>query len=49
MTARVCEDDRVKLLHGPYHPPRLRKGARAFCLYRDAEAVVTASSTVSPA
>jgi hypothetical protein len=33
--------DRVKLLHGPYRPPRLRKGDRTFCLYRDADVVVT--------
>jgi hypothetical protein len=28
--------DRVKLLFGPYRPPRLRKGAPATCLYRTA-------------
>src|SRR5262245_33227515 len=33
--------DRVKLLAGPFTAPRLRRGARAFCLYRDAEVVIT--------
>jgi hypothetical protein len=37
----MTDADRVKLLHGPYDLPRLRKGDRAFCLYRDAEAVIT--------
>jgi hypothetical protein len=34
-------DDRVKLLHGPYKAPRLRRGDRAFCLFRDGDVVVT--------
>jgi hypothetical protein len=34
-------DDRVRLLHGPYRPPRLRKGDRASCLFRDCDVVVT--------
>jgi hypothetical protein len=34
-------DDRVRLLRGPYRPPRLRKGDRAFCLFRDCDVVVT--------
>jgi hypothetical protein len=34
-------DDRVRLLHGPYLVPRLRRGDRAFCLYRDTDVVVT--------
>jgi hypothetical protein len=34
-------DDRVRLLHGPYRPPRLRKGDRAMCLLRDCAVVVT--------
>jgi hypothetical protein len=29
------------LLAGPYHPPALRKGDRAFCLYRDTDVVIT--------
>jgi hypothetical protein len=29
------------LLAGPYHPPALRKGDRAFCLFRDTDVVVT--------
>jgi hypothetical protein len=37
----VKDSDRHRLLHGPYSAPRLRKGARAFCLYRDADVVVT--------
>jgi hypothetical protein len=37
----MTDADRVKLLHGPDRPPRLRKGDRAFCLYRDADVVVT--------
>jgi hypothetical protein len=37
----MTDADRCRLLHGPYRPPRLRKGGRAFCLYRDADVVVT--------
>ena len=33
--------DRVRLLHGPYQPPRLYVGDRATCLYRDCDVVVT--------
>jgi len=33
--------DHVKLLHGPYQPPALKKGDRAFCLFRDADVIVT--------
>ncbi|HZY83544.1 MAG TPA: hypothetical protein VFE78_01825 [Gemmataceae bacterium] len=33
--------DRVKLLFGPYAAPRLRRGDRATCLYRDCDVVVT--------
>jgi hypothetical protein len=33
--------ERVKLLFGPYNAPALRKGDRAFCLYRDADVVIT--------
>jgi hypothetical protein len=33
--------DRVKLLFGPYTAPRLRKGDRATCLYRDCDVAVT--------
>jgi hypothetical protein len=33
--------DRTKLLFGPYQAPRLRKGDRATCLYRDCDVVVT--------
>jgi hypothetical protein len=34
-------DDRMKLLHGPYKAPRLRRGDRAFCLFKDCDVVVT--------
>jgi hypothetical protein len=34
------EDDRVRLLFGPYQPPALKVGDRATCLYRDAEVVI---------
>jgi hypothetical protein len=34
-------DDRVRLLHGPYRPPRLRRGDRATCLFRDCDVIVT--------
>ena len=33
--------DRVRLLHGPYAPPPLRKGDRAHCLLRDCTVVIT--------
>ncbi|HEY7425024.1 MAG TPA: hypothetical protein VH682_12405 [Gemmataceae bacterium] len=33
--------DRVKLLHGPYKAPRLRRGDRSFCLFKDCDVVVT--------
>jgi hypothetical protein len=33
--------DRVRLLFGPYKPPRLRRGDRATCLYRGCDVVVT--------
>jgi len=33
--------DRTKLLAGPYRPARLRKGARAFCYYRDTDIAIT--------
>jgi hypothetical protein len=31
----------VKLLYGPYKAPRLRRGGRAFCLFRDCDVIVT--------
>jgi hypothetical protein len=34
-------DNRVRLLHGPYRPPRLRKGDRASCLSKDCDVAVT--------
>jgi hypothetical protein len=33
--------DRVKLLFDPYRAPALRRGDRAFCLFRDCYVVVT--------
>ena len=33
--------DRVRLLFGPYAPPALQRGDRAFCLFRDCTVVVT--------
>src|SRR5260370_86691 len=33
--------DHVKLIHGPYRPPALKKGDRATCLYRDGTVVIT--------
>jgi hypothetical protein len=35
------DDERVKLLFGPYLPPALPPGDRAFCLLRDCDVVVT--------
>src|SRR5262245_9820977 len=35
------EADRVKLLFGPYRAPPLKRGDRAFCLFRDCLVVVT--------
>jgi hypothetical protein len=37
----VNDVDRHRLLHGPYHPPPLRRGDRATCLFRDGEVIVT--------
>jgi hypothetical protein len=34
-------DDRVRLLHGPYRAPGLRRGDRAWCLFRDCLVRVT--------
>ncbi len=34
-------DDRHRLLHGPYRLPPLKRGARATCLYRDCDVVIT--------
>src|SRR5262249_10639677 len=36
--------DRVKLLHGPYKPPPLRKEDRTTCLFRDGTVVITSWS-----
>jgi hypothetical protein len=34
--------DPTRLRFGPYRPPAVRKGDRAFCLYRDTDVIVTA-------
>ncbi len=31
----------TRLRYGPYAPPAVRKGDRAFCLYRDCDVIVT--------
>ena len=41
MKIRGAIPDNVKLLFGPYKPPALTKGDRAFCLYRDCLVVIT--------
>ena len=33
--------DRLKLLHGPYRAPHVKRGDRTTCLYRDCDVVVT--------
>jgi hypothetical protein len=33
--------DRTRLLFGPYRPPRLRRGDRATCLFKDCDVAVT--------
>jgi hypothetical protein len=38
---RAPRDERARLLYGPYQVPALRKGDRAFCLYRDTDVVIT--------
>jgi hypothetical protein len=34
------EPENVKLLHGPYRCPRVRRGDRATCLYRDKDVII---------
>jgi hypothetical protein len=36
------------LLGAPYHPPALRRGDRAVCLFRDADVVVTSWTAAPP-
>jgi hypothetical protein len=43
----VTDADRVKLLFGPYRAPRLQRGDRAHCLYRDALVVITSWTDAS--
>jgi hypothetical protein len=38
------DPDKVKLLHGPDRTPRLRRGDRATCLYRDKDVIITGLS-----
>ena len=33
--------DPTRLRFGPYTPPAVKRGDRTFCLYRDADVVVT--------
>jgi hypothetical protein len=37
-------DPTTVLLAGPYNPPRLRKGARAYCRFRKAHVIITGRS-----
>jgi hypothetical protein len=37
----VNQRERVKLLHGPYTPPPLKRGDRATCLLRDCDVIIT--------
>jgi hypothetical protein len=37
----MTDRDRIKLLFGPYKPPPLKRGDRAFCLFRDCDVVLT--------
>jgi hypothetical protein len=36
--------DRIKLLHGPYKAPDLRRGDKATCLFRDTDVIITSWS-----
>jgi hypothetical protein len=36
----MTDEDRTRLLYGPYTPPALKVGDRAMCLYRDREVVI---------
>ena len=38
------DPNKVRLLHGPNTTPKLRRGARATCLYRDKDVIVTGLS-----
>jgi hypothetical protein len=40
----MTERERTKLLFGPYQVPRLRRGDRATCLYRDTDVVLVGMS-----
>jgi hypothetical protein len=35
------QNDRTKLLFGPYRVPRLRRGDRATCLFKDCDVAIT--------
>jgi hypothetical protein len=41
---RRTDPEKVKLLHGPYRTPRLRRGDRTSCLYRDKDVTITGLS-----
>jgi hypothetical protein len=38
--ASMIDRARLKLLFGPYKPPRLKQGDQTICLYRDAAVVI---------
>jgi hypothetical protein len=40
----MTDRERVKLLSGPYTPPKLKRGDRAMCLFRDCTVVITSMS-----
>src|SRR5262249_55670886 len=40
----MTDPDQVRLLFGPYRPPLLKRGDRAFCLVRDGDVVITSWS-----
>jgi hypothetical protein len=37
----ITDRQRLKLLFGPYKTPPLKRGDRAFCLFRDCEVIIT--------
>jgi hypothetical protein len=39
------DPDKVRFLHGPYRTPKLRRGDRAQCHYRDKDVIVTGISS----
>jgi hypothetical protein len=39
--SEMRDDSRPQLLFGPYAPPPLKRGDRAFCLFKDCDVVIT--------